>query len=177
MSDSDNMEVVENGSEDSGDDDNITEEEQSTTTNNETREVYLPGKQPLADDEELVCDQSAYIMLHQAQTGAPCLSFDIIKDTLGDDRDTYPLTAYILAGTQAQQVHANNIIVMKLSNLRKTNKEGDDDESDDDDEEEDEDEKPKMTGAMIKHQGCVNRIRVSYLTLSVSTTNLLIITF
>lgn len=156
MSD-DNMEVVENESEESGDEDNMTDELEEETTSKDTQEVYLPGK-PLEEDEELVCDQSAYVMLHQAQTGAPCLSFDIIKDNLGDDRETFPLSAYVVAGTQSQQVHVNNIIVMRLTNLHKTSKnEENGEESDDDD---DEDVKPKMAGALIKHQGCVNRIRV-----------------
>ncbi|EFA00626.1 glutamate-rich WD repeat-containing protein 1 [Tribolium castaneum] len=145
-------------------DDNESENEEAMQEENEGNtekpsEVYLPTK-PLEEGEELVCDQSAYVMLHQAQTGAPCLSFDIIKDSLGESRDTYPLTAYIVAGTQAPQTHVNNVIVMKLSNLHKTNKGEDDD--DDDDEESDDDEvskNPKMAGALIKHQGCVNRIR------------------
>jgi ribosome assembly protein RRB1 len=54
---------------------------------------------------------------------------------------------------------------MKLSNLHKTNKEEDDDDDDDDDDEEELNDEvlkhPKMAGALIKHQGCVNRIRVS----------------
>lgn len=32
------------------------------------KQVYLPDK-PLAQNEELVCDQSAYVMLRQVQTG------------------------------------------------------------------------------------------------------------
>jgi ribosome assembly protein RRB1 len=31
-------------------------------------EVYLPG-QPLKEDEELVCDESAYVMLHEVHAG------------------------------------------------------------------------------------------------------------
>lgn len=69
-------------------------------------EVYLPGK-PLDADEELVCDESAYIILHQARTGAPCLSFDIIGDQLGENREIFPQTCYIVAGTQAAKAHVN----------------------------------------------------------------------
>ncbi|XP_071442466.1 glutamate-rich WD repeat-containing protein 1 [Hetaerina americana] len=125
------------------------------------REVYLPGKS-MGEDEQLVCDQSAYIMLHQAATGSPCLSFDVIKDDLGDDRSTYPLSAYLVSGTQSSRPHTNSIIVMKMSNLHKTQKMKDEEEEDDDeesDEEEDEEKKPKLDCALIKHQGCVNRIR------------------
>lgn len=59
------------------------------------------------EDEELICDESAYVMLHQAHTGAPCLSFDVIQDNLGDIRDTFPMTTYIVAGTQAAKAHVN----------------------------------------------------------------------
>ncbi|XP_037944787.1 glutamate-rich WD repeat-containing protein 1 [Teleopsis dalmanni] len=132
---------------------------------NKPKEVYLPGK-PLDKDEELVCDESAYVMLHQASTGAPCLSFDIIPDELGETREKFPLTAYMVAGTQAARTHVNNLIVMKMDNLHKTQ---DDDNDDDNNEELEDDEddvpnreqhkQPNMTCALIKHQGCVNRIR------------------
>lgn len=69
-------------------------------------EVYLPGK-PLDADEELVCDESAYVMLHQARTGAPCLSFDIIRDQHGDNRESFPMSCYMVAGTQAAKTHVN----------------------------------------------------------------------
>lgn len=65
-----------------------------------------PGK-PLEENEELVCNESAYVMLHQAHTGAPCLSFDILRDDLGDARETFPLSGYIVAGTQAARTHVN----------------------------------------------------------------------
>ena len=31
-------------------------------------QIYLPG-QPLKEDEELVCDESAYVMLHEVHAG------------------------------------------------------------------------------------------------------------
>ncbi|XP_054287071.1 glutamate-rich WD repeat-containing protein 1-like [Macrosteles quadrilineatus] len=123
------------------------------------RKVYLPG-QPLAPDEELVCDPSAYIMLHEYNTGSPCLSFDIIKDCFGNKREDYPLTAHIVAGTQADRPNNNSVIVTKLSNMHKIQDEESDSDSDEDDEE-DAALKPKMESILIKHHGSVNRIRVT----------------
>uniref|UniRef100_A0A1L8DX10 Glutamate-rich WD repeat-containing protein 1 n=1 Tax=Nyssomyia neivai TaxID=330878 RepID=A0A1L8DX10_9DIPT len=148
------MEVGEEEEEDSNDEESSESEEEG--------EVYLPGK-PIPQDEELVCDDNAYLMLHQAHTGAPCLSFDIIPDDLGERREEFPLTAYLVAGTQAARTHVNNVIVMKMSNLHRTSKEENADESESDEEEEEipPEKLPQMQCALIKHQGCINRIRVT----------------
>lgn len=61
---------------------NATMEETATTADTTSKQVYLPG-QPLEEGEELTCDPSAYVMYHQAQTSSPCLSFDVIPDSLG----------------------------------------------------------------------------------------------
>ncbi|KAF6199675.1 hypothetical protein GE061_005973 [Apolygus lucorum] len=135
----------------------------------EKRKVYLPGSAPLEDNEELVHDPSAYVMLHEAQTGAPCLSFDIITDGEGNNRTGFPQTAYIVAGTQSNRANGNSIILMKASELHKTLREEDSDESDSESEEEDEDEEsssktpknPVMDFELIKHHGSVNRIRAT----------------
>lgn len=52
---------------------------------------------------------------------------------------------------------------MKLHNLHRTSKKENDDDDDEESDESDneEAETPKMDFATIKHQGCVNRIRVS----------------
>lgn len=83
-----------------------SDEEGENKEQSEKSEVYLPGK-PLDADEELVCDESAYVILHQARTGAPCLSFDIVRDQLGENRETFPQSCYIVAGTQAAKAHVN----------------------------------------------------------------------
>lgn len=53
------------------DEGDATDTGETGSTQKEKRSVYLPG-QPLEEDEELVCDPSAYIMLHEAKTGT-CL--------------------------------------------------------------------------------------------------------
>ena len=91
--------------------------------------------------------------------GAPCLSFDVLPDKLGDSRESFPLTCYIVAGTQAERGQPNYINVMKLHNITKTQKDQND-ESDDDSEGEEEEELPELNLVTLNHTGSVNRIRV-----------------
>jgi len=56
------------------------------TTVTDIKQVWRPGIDVLPDGEDLEYDPSAYIMYHSLQTEWPCLSFDFIKDNLGDIR-------------------------------------------------------------------------------------------
>lgn len=149
-----------------GEGSNLSSEEhinKKSSNKNKTKtksKVYLPGKS-LKDGEELVVDESAYRLLHQAQTGAPCLSFDIIPDDLGNSRETYPLSMYMIAGTQAAKVHVNNLYIVKMYNLHNKHhsEDSEDSEIESSDSEYDDEHKPLMSVASIKHQGCVNRVR------------------
>lgn len=122
--------------------------------------VYLPG-QALEKDEVLEADQSAYEMLHSMNVHWPCLSFDILWDQLGEERCTFPATAYVVTGTQADLTHNNEVLVMKMSQLAKTKNDDGNDSDDDSDDEDDVDDDPILEHKSMKHMGGVNRIRVS----------------
>merc|ERR1719189_1479151 len=142
-----------------------------TTNEPESKpKAFVPGKEELDEGEELVMDDQAYTIYHQASLGPPCLSFDVIPDHLGNDRaDSYPMTIYGVAGTQASKMSANSIIVFKMHNLhpikRKNKEKEDDDDSDEESDEDDEDiaedpeKEPKLKIAALKHNGCINRVR------------------
>lgn len=103
------MDTVEDEEMEDDSDQSVSTDDEKDDDNNDSKtkgEVYLPGK-PLEEGEELICDESAYVMLHQARTGAPCLSFDVIPDQLGASRETFPMSCYLVAGTQAAKAHVN----------------------------------------------------------------------
>lgn len=118
-------------------------------------QIYLPGGE-LEKDEELVADHSAYEMLHSINPEWPCLSFDILKDGLGDCRTQFPMTASIVAGSQADSADKNRLYVMKMSNLCRTRKAAESSDSEDDEDYVD----PSLIYKSIAHKGGVNRTRV-----------------
>ncbi|KAL5771034.1 hypothetical protein ACOSP7_015188 [Xanthoceras sorbifolium] len=137
--------------------------------------VWQPGVDKLEEGEELQCDPTAYNSLHAFHIGWPCLSFDILRDSLGLVRNEFPHTVYFVAGTQAEKPSWNSIGVFKVSNITGKRRElvpnkpaaGDDDmeseSSDSDEDSEDEGEggsgNPILQLRKVAHQGCVNRIR------------------
>ena len=122
--------------------------------------TFIPGRHQLGKGETLSPDSSAYEMLHTLSSTWPCLSFDIIKDSLGDNRKTYPATIYAVAGTQAESRKArdNEILVMKLSGLSRMDR--DNEENSDDDDDDDENTEPILETKSIPVFSTTNRIRV-----------------
>jgi len=139
--------------EDSGEESSEDDEEEEEGEEEEPK-TYLPGVE-LEEGEELEIDEGAYVVYHQASLGPPCLSFDTIPEQTKPD---FPLSVTAVAGTQANKVLANSIIVFRMSNLHSVKVV---EEEDEEEEEEPEDEKPVMRMASIKHHGCVNRVRYS----------------
>ncbi|KAK4546468.1 hypothetical protein LTR36_002145 [Oleoguttula mirabilis] len=123
------------------------------------RETFIPGRHKLDAGQTLAPDLSTYEMLHTLEPTWPCLSFDIVKDNLGDDRKSYPATVYAVGGTQAEGARAreNQIMVMKLSGLSRNDQAGNMDSDDEDDDEETTD--PILETKSIPLTTTTNRIR------------------
>lgn len=141
------------------------DEEEELGTGETPLETYLPGLK-LGPDEHLVPDNSVYQALHSLSYAWPCLSFDVLRDNLGADRATFPHTAWIVAGTQAGEIPGqgkakDEVVVMRLSGLSKTQHDDDDSDADDDDDDDGEDEDAKLDFLTIPHVGNVNRIRAA----------------
>ena len=94
------------------------------------------------------------------------MSFDVLQDDMGDKRETFPLTCYIVAGTLAPPAKPNEVVVVKLSNMKREKTEVNKEENLDDDDidsspGEEQDELATFQSSRFFHQGCVDRIRVS----------------
>ena len=133
------------------------------------KQTYLPGLK-YGPDEHLVPDNSVYLALHSLSYAWPCLSFDVLRDDLGSDRASFPHTAWVVAGTQAGEVPGqgrakDEVVVMRLGNLSRTqNDDGADDEDEEEEEREDDggtDEDATLDFLTIPHVGSVNRIRAA----------------
>ncbi|KAL8403428.1 hypothetical protein RB594_008618 [Gaeumannomyces avenae] len=122
--------------------------------------TFIVGRTKLEPGQILSPDPTTYDMLHSLTTPWPCLSFDIVRDSLGDNRKVYPATMYTVAGTQAEnaRINENQIMVMKFSGLSKMDKgdAGDSDSEDDDDE----DAEPILESKSIPLNSTTNRIRI-----------------
>lgn len=129
-------------------------------------ETYLPGVK-LEEGEQLVPDNSVYVALHSLSYAWPCLSFDVLRDNMGEDRSTYPQTAWIVSGTQAGDIPGqgrakDEVVVMRLSGLSRTQYDDDSEAGGDDEDDNDgEDEDAKLDFLTIPHVGNVNRIRAA----------------
>ena len=125
------------------------------------------------EDEELEYDPTVYDCLHAWSLEWPCLSFDVVRDELGEDRAHFPHTAFMVAGTQAQSAEQNALAVMRLTRLKKTrrserkNPAGDPSDSDLSESDSSDDEAggggagdgPLLRVRKIAHHGAVNRVR------------------
>lgn len=121
------------------------------------QQTFIVGRTRLEPGQTLSPDLSTYEMLHALSTPWPCLSFDIIRDGLGEPRSSYPATMYAVAGTQADAARAkeNSIMVLKISGLGRSAR----DESDSDSDSDDEEGEPVLESASIPMTSTTNRIR------------------
>ncbi|KZF26924.1 glutamate-rich WD repeat-containing protein 1 [Xylona heveae TC161] len=124
------------------------------------QQTFIPGRHKLSTGETLSPDASAYDMLHTLTSTWPCLSFDVLRDDLGDNRTTYPATIYAVAGTQAEYSRAreNELMVMKLSGLSRMERDREDSDSSDDEGDE-ENADPILESKSIPLGSTTNRVR------------------
>eukprot|EP00538_Stauroneis_constricta_P002199 CAMPEP_0119572882 /NCGR_PEP_ID=MMETSP1352-20130426/44846_1 /TAXON_ID=265584 /ORGANISM="Stauroneis constricta, Strain CCMP1120" /LENGTH=500 /DNA_ID=CAMNT_0007622569 /DNA_START=18 /DNA_END=1516 /DNA_ORIENTATION=+ len=158
----DEIEMEEEAVDDGADDDDEVVEDTATE--------YIQSWHPLmgskeGEEQELEMDPNAYKMYHSLTPDWPSLSFDFIKDQLGESRQRFPHTLQAVIGSQADLPENNQLTVLQLSDLSKISKDDnesddDDDDSDDDDsDDDDEDLDPILEHYHLRHYGGVNRIR------------------
>jgi hypothetical protein len=145
------------GNEEDEDDDDA---QRALTEPSEEAERWDPRTRPLQEGEVLEYDSSAYIVNHSMRVEWPCLSFDILRDGWGSERVRFPLTCAIVTGTQAARRDKNQLTVMKLSDMHRTQRD-DESESDDSDDDSDDDEEGEVGGGRRRSGAAKNSGRGS----------------
>ena len=112
-------------SDEEGDGTKQLQEEPEAEPETPNRQTWRPGVDKLPEGEVLEYDPSAYVMYHSLKTEWPCLSFDIIRDNLGDNRQRFPLSMYMVIGSQADRADRNKLTVAKMSDLHKIHQQHD----------------------------------------------------
>src|SRR5690349_549152 len=121
--------------------------------------TFIVGRTKLEPGQTLTPDPTTYDMLHNLTMPWPCLSFDVVRGSLGDNRKVYPATVYTVTGTQAdsQRANDNQIMVIKLSGLSKMQRDdGLSDSDDDDDSDDGEDTDPILESKTIPLNSTTN---------------------
>ena len=126
-------------------------------------QTFIPGRSILQPGQSLTPDPSTYEMLHTLSTPWPCLSFDVVRDNLGNNRKQYPRTLYAVAGTQAETSRSreNELMILKLSRLSKMDRGNETDSESDSDSGDDEPSsaEPILESRSIPLPSTTNRIR------------------
>ncbi|CDH14664.1 probable Ribosome assembly protein RRB1 [Zygosaccharomyces bailii ISA1307] len=126
------------------------------------KEIYLPHmSRPLGPDEVLEADPSVYEMLHNVNLPWPCMTLDVIPDTLGSERRNYPQSLLLATATQASKKKDNELLILKLSQLSKTLVKDDTEDNDEDEDDEDADSDPIIENENISLKDTTNRLKVS----------------
>lgn len=163
-------EVAELGGEEEGESmEEVKEEEEGEEKDGKSgkQQIYVPGKsRPLEPGEVLEPDPTTYEMYHKVNMPWPCMSVDILEDKLGSERRSYPATMYVVTATQAMRPKDNELLVLKLSSLRKTLEKDEDEQDSDGDSDEDDDFSgdPILESEAIALRSTTNRIRTNALT-------------
>lgn len=168
---------------DDDDDDDADDTKEQTMHDHDDQKVGVQSWNPLTSaldpGTKLEVDETAYKMHHSLTSEWPALSFDFLRDSLGESRTRFPHSMIVAAGSQADRADRNKLTIMKLSDMCRTGvKEksekqledeilgeeyGKDDDSDEEEEEEDEEEiedmDPVLEHYSLKHKGGVNRVR------------------
>ncbi|PNH39903.1 hypothetical protein VD0004_g7029 [Verticillium dahliae] len=123
--------------------------------------TFIVGRSKLEPGQTLAPDLTTYQMLHNLNTPWPCLSFDLLRDNLGDNRKVYPATMYSVSGTQAatDRAEENGLMVMKFSGLSRMDKLEEDESDEEEDDDDDEDSDPILESKTIPLNSTTNRIR------------------